>query len=174
MFVYLGRSRVTTGSRAGVGTKTASASQPSLILKSGRSAPPPQQAPTAGCRRSGSGLSFDLIHPRPGPFTGDRGPPVRAGQGRWRPVVDGGAQSSKTCVCGDRNPARGLNFGLIHPVRGRSPAVTRPGCSRPRTAAAIGERRSAVLESVLVGPLTRHGADLPKKLTNTGFSGAAC
>ncbi len=38
-------------------------------------------------------------HPRPGPFTTGHGPPVRAGQGRWRPVVNGSAQSSKACWC---------------------------------------------------------------------------
>jgi hypothetical protein len=43
------------------------------------------------------GLSSGLIHPRPGPFTDGRGPAVRAGQGRWRPVVNSGAQSSKAC-----------------------------------------------------------------------------
>jgi hypothetical protein len=46
---------------------------------------------------SGSGLSFGLIHSRSRRFTGDCGAPVRAGQGRWRPVVDAGAQSSKAC-----------------------------------------------------------------------------
>jgi hypothetical protein len=43
------------------------------------------------------GLSFGLIHPRPGAFTSGRGPPVRAGQERSRPVVDARAQSSKAC-----------------------------------------------------------------------------
>jgi hypothetical protein len=44
-----------------------------------------------------SGLSFGLIHPRPPPFTSVRGPPVRAGHGRRRTVVNGGAQYSKAC-----------------------------------------------------------------------------
>ncbi len=47
--------------------------------------------------RSGPCLSLCLIHPRPGPFTGDRGHPVRPGHERWRPVVNGGAQYSKAC-----------------------------------------------------------------------------
>jgi hypothetical protein len=47
--------------------------------------------------RSGRCLSLCLIHPRPGPFTGDRGHPVRAGHERWRPVVNGSAQYSKAC-----------------------------------------------------------------------------
>ena len=40
----------------------------------------------AGRRRSGSGLSFGFIHPRTEPFTGDRGPHIRAGRDadeRW-------------------------------------------------------------------------------------------
>jgi hypothetical protein len=45
----------------------------------------------------GSGLSLGLIHPRPGPFTGVRGPLVRAGQGRSWAVVNGGVQYSKAC-----------------------------------------------------------------------------
>src|SRR6266536_1620688 len=44
-----------------------------------------------------SGLSFGLIHPRPPPFTSVRGPPVRAGHGRRRTVVNSGAQYSKAC-----------------------------------------------------------------------------
>jgi hypothetical protein len=42
-------------------------------------------------------LSFRLIHSRSLRFTGDRGPTVRAGHGRWRTVVNGDAQSSKAC-----------------------------------------------------------------------------
>lgn len=42
-------------------------------------------------------LSFRLIHSRSQRFTGDRGPPVRAGQERLRTVVNGVAQSSKAC-----------------------------------------------------------------------------
>jgi hypothetical protein len=38
-----------------------------------------------------------LVSPRPGPFTAGRWPPVRAGHVRSRPVVNGGAQSSKAC-----------------------------------------------------------------------------
>src|SRR5262245_47843656 len=44
-----------------------------------------------------TGLSFGLIHPRPPPFTSVRGPPVRAGHGRRRTVVNSGAQYSKAC-----------------------------------------------------------------------------
>ena len=40
---------------------------------------------------------FWLIHPRPGPFTGGRAPPVPAGHERWRTEVNGGAQYSKAC-----------------------------------------------------------------------------
>jgi hypothetical protein len=42
-------------------------------------------------------LSLCLIHPRPRPFNSGHGPLVRAGQGRWWPVVNGGAQYSKAC-----------------------------------------------------------------------------
>src|SRR5215469_327644 len=42
-------------------------------------------------------LSFWLIHLRPGPFTGGRGPPVRAAHERWWTVVNGVAQYSKAC-----------------------------------------------------------------------------
>src|SRR5215472_9395405 len=42
-------------------------------------------------------LSFRLIHSCSQRFTGDRGPPVRAGQERSRTVVNGVAQSSKAC-----------------------------------------------------------------------------
>jgi hypothetical protein len=42
-------------------------------------------------------LSLCLIHPRPRPFTSGHGPLVHAGQGRSRPVVNSGAQSSKAC-----------------------------------------------------------------------------
>jgi hypothetical protein len=42
-------------------------------------------------------LSLCPIHPRPEPFAGVRGLPVRAGQERWRTVVNGGAQYSKAC-----------------------------------------------------------------------------
>ena len=45
----------------------------------------------------GPGLSFGLIHPCPGPFTGVRGSLVRAGQGRSWTVVNTGAQYSKAC-----------------------------------------------------------------------------
>jgi hypothetical protein len=38
-----------------------------------------------------------VSHPRSGQFTGGRGPYVRAGRGRWRPVVNRGAQYSKAC-----------------------------------------------------------------------------
>src|SRR5215813_8221510 len=44
-----------------------------------------------------TGLSFGLIHLRPPPFTSVRGPPVRAGHGRRRTVVNSGAQYSKAC-----------------------------------------------------------------------------
>src|SRR5215468_3043088 len=44
-----------------------------------------------------SWLSLWLIHPRPGTFTGGRGPRVRAGHEHWRTVVNGGAQYSKAC-----------------------------------------------------------------------------
>jgi hypothetical protein len=43
------------------------------------------------------GLSFGLIHPRTGPFTNDRVPPLRAGQERWRTVVNSAAKYSKAC-----------------------------------------------------------------------------
>jgi hypothetical protein len=46
---------------------------------------------------SGSGLSFGLIHLRPGPFAGDRGHPVRAGHEHRRTVVNGGARYLKAC-----------------------------------------------------------------------------
>jgi len=39
-----------------------------------------------GPRASGPELSFGLIHPRPGPFTGVRGPHIRAGPD----LADGG------------------------------------------------------------------------------------
>jgi hypothetical protein len=44
-----------------------------------------------------SGLSFGLIHPRPGPFTSGHGLRVRPGQEHSWPVMNGGAQSSKAC-----------------------------------------------------------------------------
>jgi hypothetical protein len=56
--------------------------------------------PKAGIRvsaRQGPCLSLCLIHPRPPPFTSGHEPLVRAGHGRWRTVVNGGAQSSKAC-----------------------------------------------------------------------------
>jgi hypothetical protein len=62
-----------------------------------------------------SGLSFGLIRSRSRRFTGYRGPCVRAGRGRSRPVVAGGAQSSKACdmaACSGWRPC--LSFCLIH------------------------------------------------------------
>ena len=77
--------------------------------------PPSRPRPVASCKHTawftrpaasrpigpaappGPWLSLWLIHPSPGPFTGGRGPPVRAGHERWWPVVNGGAQYSKAC-----------------------------------------------------------------------------
>jgi hypothetical protein len=52
---------------------------------------------SGGPAAPGSGLSFGLIHLCARPFTGDRGLPLRTGQGRWRTVVNAGAQYSKAC-----------------------------------------------------------------------------
>ncbi len=89
-----------------------------------------------------------LIDPRPAPFTGGRPELVRAGHGRWRPLVNSGQQcwkacwgqplrssnllSSATLICDDANMVRepnthqgyspGLNSGLNCP---RSPSRLR-------------------------------------------------
>jgi hypothetical protein len=63
----------------------------------GSAGPAIRRQPILGPLPLGRGLSFGLIHSRSRQFTIDRRLPVRAGQGRWRPVVDAGAQYSKAC-----------------------------------------------------------------------------
>jgi len=43
------------------------------------------------------GLNFGLIHPRPGPFTGDHPDRVRAARGRWRTPVNTMQHCWKAC-----------------------------------------------------------------------------
>ena len=45
----------------------------------------------------GCGLSFGLIHPRTGPFTGGYPDRVRAARGRWRTPVNAGQHCWKAC-----------------------------------------------------------------------------
>jgi hypothetical protein len=54
----------------------------------------PSRAPTRGPKAVAQFVSHS---PRPRPFTSGHEPLVRAGQGRWRPVVNSGVQSSKAC-----------------------------------------------------------------------------
>src|SRR5262245_142283 len=119
-----------------------------------------------------TGLSFGLIHPRPPPFTSVRGPPVRAGHGRRRTVVNSGAQYSKACegaslpwvqippppplTCKNvrlsgRQPGPWCSPGLIYwsqlrVVGGHTAGISRGCCAwspRPRTGLNEGERRCA-------------------------------
>jgi hypothetical protein len=82
-------------------------------------------------RSAEPGLSFGLIHPRPGPFTGERQPSVRPGQVHSRPVVDGIAQSSKACE------GATLRWAQI-PTALRLTAISRRQASAPRPAAGPG------------------------------------
>ena len=57
----------------------------------------PARRPSRGGSRRGPGLSFGLIHPRPGPFTGGHPDRVRAGRGRWRTPVNADQHCWKAC-----------------------------------------------------------------------------
>jgi hypothetical protein len=67
----------------------------------GRSSPalmaPLRRRASVSAPVTGLWLSLWLIHPRPEPFTGVHRLPARAGHGRWRTVVNAGAQYSKAC-----------------------------------------------------------------------------
>src|SRR5262249_15875703 len=59
---------------------------------------PPTWPPDLGSRPwPGRGLSFGLIHPRTGPFTGGHSDRVRAARGRWRTPVNAMQHCWKAC-----------------------------------------------------------------------------
>ena len=77
-----------------------------------------------------AGLSFGLIHPRSGPFIGERGVPIRPCRVQSRPVVDGPAQFSKACegtpCAATRTQGAPRSNGMSPPRTPPLPATTRP------------------------------------------------